>query len=202
MPYKVTIPRACEQCGITFFVSRSRMLDRPARHCSRACRYTESLEDRFWSKVDKDGPVPSHVPHLGPCWVWTGARDYNGYGHFLFERRNWHAHRIAYMLANGPLPSDKPFVTHRCDGGAIGCVRPDHLQAGTRTSNIAEAVERKRMRHGEQANKARLTREKVLDIRARVAAGTATRKQLADEYGVVPSAISNVVTRVTWAHVT
>lgn len=24
--------------------------------------------DRFWEKVDKNGPVPDFAPHLGPCW--------------------------------------------------------------------------------------------------------------------------------------
>jgi hypothetical protein len=31
------------------------------------------LGERFWVKVNKDGPVPVHCPELGPCWV---CRDY------------------------------------------------------------------------------------------------------------------------------
>ncbi len=27
-----------------------------------------TLDDRLWSKVHKEGPVPGHRPELGPCW--------------------------------------------------------------------------------------------------------------------------------------
>jgi hypothetical protein len=37
---------------------------------------------RFWSKVDKNGPVPPHRPELGQCWVWTGSVQPRGYGTF------------------------------------------------------------------------------------------------------------------------
>jgi hypothetical protein len=38
-----------------------------------------SLPERFWKKVDKNGPVPAHRPELGPCWLWTGALVGRGY---------------------------------------------------------------------------------------------------------------------------
>ena len=28
-----------------------------------------TLAERFWAKVNKDGPVPEHRPDLGPCWI-------------------------------------------------------------------------------------------------------------------------------------
>src|SRR6478609_5365672 len=34
--------------------------------------YSISFRDRFWKKVDKNGPIPAHRPELGPCWIWTG----------------------------------------------------------------------------------------------------------------------------------
>ena len=34
-----------------------------------------TLEERFWRKVDKNGPIPEHRPELGPCWVWTAGTN-------------------------------------------------------------------------------------------------------------------------------
>ncbi len=31
--------------------------------------------DRFWAKVDKNGPVPLHALDLGPCWIWIASTD-------------------------------------------------------------------------------------------------------------------------------
>lgn len=46
-------------------------------------QYTRAtLEERFWSKVDRNGPVPEHRPDLGPCWLWTAYVDAHGYGVF------------------------------------------------------------------------------------------------------------------------
>jgi hypothetical protein len=69
---------------------------------------------RFWSKVDK----------TGHCWVWRGSAV-NGYGIFRLDSRNWVAHRVAYMWANGLIP-DRAEVDHMCFNRS--CVRPDHLR--------------------------------------------------------------------------
>jgi len=42
--------------------------------------FSSTFLKRFWSKVDKNGPIPQHKPELGPCWVWTGAKMERGYG--------------------------------------------------------------------------------------------------------------------------
>ena len=41
----------------------------------RSLRTYPPVEERFWPKVDKNGPVPEPHPELGPCWVWTGAKS-------------------------------------------------------------------------------------------------------------------------------
>lgn len=78
----------------------------------------------FWAKVDKSGE----------CWMWTGTaeRSGRGYGQHFFERRNRSAHRIAYELANGPIPP-KLFIDHMCRVRA--CVNPAHLRTVTPKQN-------------------------------------------------------------------
>jgi hypothetical protein len=63
-------------------------------------------EERFWAKVDRDGPVPITRPDLGPCALWTGGTyGSNGYGAFSPRRgEKWSAHAYAWMLAGKEVP--------------------------------------------------------------------------------------------------
>jgi hypothetical protein len=91
--------------------------------------------ERFWPKVDKNGPVPEHRPDLGPCWVWT-AMTRAGYGQFRVAR-HMAAHRFAYELMVGPIP-DGYDLDHLCRNRA--CVRPDHLEPVTRRENLRRGL--------------------------------------------------------------
>lgn len=96
--------------------------------------------ERFWAKVNKDGPVPDFKPELGPCWIWEGAKDNAGYGNFTVERnrtegvaRYVKAHTFAFVEENGPLPTGLE-PDHLCRVHA--CVRPSHMEAVTRKVNL------------------------------------------------------------------
>ena len=91
------------------------------------------VEERFWSKVDKSGPVPDHRDDLGPCWMWTASKFRDGYGQFWLEGRNRAAHQIAYELASRIMPKGLT-IDHLCRNRA--CVNPDHLEPVTNRTNI------------------------------------------------------------------
>jgi hypothetical protein len=92
-----------------------------------------SLAERFWSKVNKNGPTPKHRPELGPCWLWLGAISH-GYGAFGVGRNKVkRAHRVAYELVKGGIPNGLE-PDHLCR--VRSCVNPDHLEPVTRLVNI------------------------------------------------------------------
>lgn len=159
------------------------------------------LPERFWEKVNKDGPAPVHRPELGACWIWTASvNPRTGYGWISVGKSMRQSHRISWEFTNGPIP-DGQCVLHRCDNSS--CVNPAHLFLGTQIDNIADMVAkgRQRSRQGEKVNTAKLTAEKVQEIRERFANGETNRASLAREYGVSDVMISYIILRKSWKHI-
>ena len=82
------------------------------------------------------------------CWEWTGPKNEHGYGRFYFEGRNQKAHRVAYQLLIGPIPTyeggkDGVMILHSCDNRL--CVNPLHLRLGNAADNINDAKARGRL---------------------------------------------------------
>ncbi len=156
--------------------------------------------ERFWSYVDVTGGPDS-------CWEWQGTRDKDGYGNLTISRDGkwWpeRAHRIAWFLANGPIPPDRKIIMHSCDNPP--CCNPAHLSNGTNTDNVRDCVRKGRHKGtgpiGENAGRAKLTDDKVRDIRQRYARGGISMQQLGEMYGVTNQSIFAIIHRRTWRHV-
>lgn len=89
-----------------------------------------SPEERFWQRVDKNGPQ-SDVG--GRCWTWTGAKSSLGYGRVTIHRKTWLTHRYAYTLIVGEIPNGLE-LDHLCRNAS--CCNPGHLEPVTHRENM------------------------------------------------------------------
>jgi len=154
----------------------------------------EMTKEQFWMNVRKDGD----------CWPWMRCKYHDGYGHVWFNSRNERAHRVAYMLAVGPIPCSQD-ILHSCDNPP--CCRPDHLFSGTQEDNARDMVRKGRNAKGDQAarkgeknRRAKLTDQKIREIRRRAASGE-LQISLAREFKVGSSNMSRIVRRINWRHI-
>ncbi len=193
--------RFCEGCStaLTWRPNDNPYQFRRRRFCSQKCALPKavmawkaalpSLEERFWSHVDK----------TGDCWIWTACTTRFGYGAVQVNGRNVHAQRVAYELHYGPIPVGL-CVMHKCDNPP--CVRPEHLMVGTLADNCRDmhAKGRGKCGVGERSGAAKLTEEAVRDIRRRSSSGE-RKCDLAVEFAVSKATVTLVTQRKVWTHV-
>lgn len=85
-----------------------------------------SQQERFWEKVNKGGP--------NGCWVWTAAKDQNGYGRFgTTGTTTVLAHRFSCILAGREM-GPGVILDHICRNPS--CVNPSHLRICTHAENL------------------------------------------------------------------
>jgi len=153
-----------------------------------------SLEAYFEARTERG-------PGENPCLVWTGTHDAAGYGRMKQGRKQRIAHRVAWEMANGPIP-DGMYICHHCDNPP--CVDVSHLFLGTPADNMHD-MDRKGRRvavglKGSANRTAKLSEPDVVVIRERSKTGEGARR-LAAAFGVSRSAIRFVVSGRSWTHV-
>lgn len=147
----------------------------------------KTLQERLWERVDKRGP--------DECWLWTGCKTPHGYGRINTAKTKGllYTHRIAYELANGPIPEGM-HVCHTCDNPS--CVNPTHLWIGTAAENMQD-----RNAKGRHYVTPHLSPETIKTIRQTYQTQQITQSELASMFGVSLNSIRKILLRESWKEV-
>lgn len=158
---------------------------------------------RNWTKIcDSDDE----------CWPWIGPLNDRGYGQIRIGKRMCKAHRIAWIITYGRDPHPK-CVLHTCDNPP--CVNPKHLWLGTVGDNNHDMAKKGRskrgdlnparlhpelMERGEQRYNAKMTEEKVRELRRLRSEGW-QYKDLIQKFGIDLKTAWLIIERKAWKHV-
>jgi len=131
------------------------------------------------------------------CWEWTGSCGTPGYGNWGYSafggKVNRAAHRASYELFYG---QPQGLVLHKC--GNRKCCNPDHLYDGSWQENRRDSELHGTAPLGSRHGQSKLTENDVLKIKAALARGE-MRKDIAAQFRVSPSAITQIKNGDTWA---
>lgn len=147
-------------------------------------RTEAALRQRFDSMVQK----------TDNCWLWMGTLNERGYGIISIADRNRAAHRVAWILSNGPIP-DGLMVCHCCDNPR--CVRSDHFFLGTCKDNISDCVSKGRNNFGSRNGMSKLSTEQVADIHRLKSEGVKL-VEIASRFGVNVSCVCKITLGQRW----
>lgn len=152
----------------------------------------QTLEERFWSKVDIRSPFE--------CWPWLAAvrRKDEGYGAFWLNGRHQPASRIAYSLAFKDVPVGL-HVCHHCDNPS--CCNPEHLFLGTNADNAHDRDSKGRTATGDKNRTTawNFHEKDVILIRNLVKNKELKQREIAKMFNVSPSVINNLIKGRTYA---
>lgn len=154
-----------------------------------------TLEEAFNRFLKFNPPL---VVNKTGCTLWGASIDRDGYGNFSFMRKSLKSHRVALEIKLGRPIAPGLIAFHVCNSPA--CINPDHLKEATVQENNQYRDECSRTCKGEAHGNAKLTNEKVMQIRDYIAAGIPQR-QIAKMFGVSQTTVNDVNTGKIWKHV-
>lgn len=147
-------------------------------------------EQLFWKKV---GPANEKG-----CRIWQNELDEKGYGRSTYKGYSTTAHRVAYMLAKGPIQPGL-VVMHDCDN--LACCNPDHLLVGTQKENLDDMRRKGRAgdcrNFGEKHGRCKLPSSAIPGIKQRYAEGDISQTALAKEHGISQNHLSRILRGVS-----
>lgn len=115
------------------------------------------------------------------------------------------AHRLVYEYYNGPILKDQ-HVCHHCDNPS--CLNPEHFFLGTHADNMRDKAIKGRSHRpfghthnrGEKSGNAKLTKQKVCEIRRLFQTGKYTKAALSRKYNISDRHVGDIVRNKVWTH--
>lgn len=151
---------------------------------------TEEFKARFFAKVNKDAD--------GGCWLWTASVAGKGYGQIKIPgtRKQEYAHRLSWMIHNGPIPEGKSLL-HKCD--TPRCVNPEHLFLGNHKENSQDMKSKKRHLFGERNVQNKLSEKQVRQILA-MGKESIPMATIAKAFDVSQPLVWKILHKQRWVH--
>lgn len=158
--------------------------------------YDQKAEERFANHIKKQ------IINGMECWIWTGQKNNDGYGGFLYNHKVIPSHRWAWIYFNNnnePPPIEKNIIRHLCN--VRSCVNPQHLVNGTPQDNVNDMMESCRhVAPSVSKNRNPKLEGKALEIRLKYGSGLREGKHpihsftsLAEEYDVERNSIRDLL---------
>lgn len=193
---RVSESRTCQHCGTNYTANRllqtfcSRRCTSHSRGAAAFVRDRQTLSDRIERLTERGA--------ANGCWLYAGKLFRSGYGQFTLTtdagRRTVLAHRVAFEVANGPIP-DGMVVMHACDNRQ--CINPSHLSLGSQADNMADCYKKGRNPRGEKVGNSILTEDQARSIKY----GGEPTLAAAERYGVSRRTIWMIRKGMAWAHI-
>lgn len=191
----------CKQCKKEFKDKHWNNSKRRTRFCSLSCFGKYKKENNIWNK----GTEKQKLEHLmlyfnkyvivkDGCWGWRGSLS-DGYGCLFSREYSIYANRASWVIHRGNIP-DGFLVLHKCDNRS--CTNPDHLFLGTSKDNTQDMMKKNRGCAGEKSVTAKLTIDKVREIRQLLSSTSLTQRFLANKFGVTAMVIHQIKYNKTW----
>ena len=111
----------------------------------------EAYDKEAFARICRKVSVQDTGFAAGPCWVWEGFKNDEGYGRIKYRKKMYLTHRLSYILCSGPIQEGLQ-IDHLCRN--TGCCNPEHLEAVSALVNTSRsrakevnALLRKNMTH-------------------------------------------------------
>lgn len=162
----------CKRCG-----SPARLV-----FCSRKCMAL-SFSERVppFERAMSERLEQRSIRKRNGCIEYTG-QSWGTYGQLEYRRITYLAHRVAWRLANGPIPP-RMCICHSCDNPK--CINPKHLFLGSYSDNVRDMIRKGRAKWNPMR---KLTDEQIADIRS----SDASQRELAERFGISQGMVSMV----------
>lgn len=133
------------------------------------------------------------------CLFWPYSTTVKGYPCFYANGAQRLAHRVLCERVNGPPPTLQHHAAHSCGNGRKGCVNRRHVSWKTAAENAADKDMHGTHARGEKSVSAKLTDEKVRQIRG--LSGKLSQDKIAAAFGICQSHVRNIINRKRWNHI-
>lgn len=130
------------------------------------------------------------------CYICTSHKPKVDGRYYDIKRdgKNMLLHRYIFETYHGPI-LEGMIIRHKCDN--VLCINPDHLELGTLSDNVQDALERERFSTADK-HYLSITGEQITKVNSMLAKGY-TQMAIAKELGIAQGTVSHIKSGKHWS---